>query len=371
MPDSYDLVHRYQHHVERLRQEFAAQGAPKTHIELLRLVAKAEGARSWDDLEQFGKRSWLVRKLGWGARWRRDSIVYTDDLLYDLHTSALCLGLEREHKDRGRERVLVHVGWLRRGMLIVGPQGWGATTALEHYESQQLARGAGLLVLDASPNFESAPKLEKVAVAAGRSDFKHYRQDLPGGEALQDVAGLLAAQGAAYVNLPWEDRGAGARAAGDQIVQQLLTHARLAWEEGARNWPFMVVVREGAWMLTETWLPLVQYCRQLGILLVVRMHSMSELKSLPPEMEPALLNLLGAQLYLSPKGQGEIEAVAQALEPGKSFEELTETRKRLGELGMGEALMKWAPGPPQHLRLCMMLFETREEYFARRCGEAQ
>lgn len=361
MPDTFPPIHPFQPPVERLRDQFAKVGTPKTHAELLNLVATAQGVKSWDQLEHQPKRGWLARKLNWGSHWRRQSVLYRDELLFDLRMNSLCLGVEPEWKDRSHERVDLDGSWLRRGLLLVGPQGKGSISALEHYEAQQIARGGGLLVLDASPNYDTSEKLRAIATDAGRTDFAHYRHDNSAGARLTNVAKLLSSQASAYVSLPWQRHGASVQQEAEGFVRQLLAHARLGGTLNNRPWPFMVVVPEGGWLLTPAWLPLLHYARSLGILLVLRLHSLDELSHLTPDMTEAVLNL-GTQLFLAPNSEAALASVAETLELGQGPKELAATRKRLSELGLGEVLMRQGPARPKLVRLCMLLSETREEF---------
>lgn len=367
MPAPFSPIHPFQPQVERLRAELAKAGTPKTHAELLHLVAITQGVTSWDQLEHQPKQGWLARKLGWGHHWRRQSILHRDELLFDLRMNSLCLGVEPEWKSYGHERVDLDSTWARRGLLVVGPQGKGCTTALEHYEAQQIAQGGGLLVLDASPNYETGKKLQAVAEDAGRADFTHYRHDEPDGKRLRNVAELLNEGAAAYVNLPWGVHGAPAQREAEAFVHQLLEHARPGGALSSRSRPFMVVVPEGGWLLTSAWLPLLHYARPLGVMLALRLHSLDELSHLSPDVTEAVLNM-GTRLFLAPNSEAALTSAAKALALGQEHKVLAATRKRLSELGLGEALMRQGQGKTKLLRLRLLLSETRDESRAARRG---
>ncbi len=351
-------VHLSQPLVEALRATYAAAGASKTHVELLQEVASGQGVGSWDALPERKPSNWLKRKLC-GAGWRRDFVVHLDELLFDLRMNSLCVGMDPDFGPQGRAPVRISDSWARRGVLLVGPHGKGATGAIEHYACQQVARGAGLLMLSAYAN-EGTPKLlEKVARATGRTDFRHLRMDERSLPAFQHLPFDSATR---YVSLPWAKETAPQDAL--RLIQSLLSSPVKPSDESALAWPLMLVVDSGA-LLSDAWLPLLDNARSLGVLLVIRLTSLAEVDHLSPNTREALFNL-STQLFLAPNTPEALEASAGLLELGQPEELKAQTRRRLSELGLGDALMRQWRGRPRPVRLCMVMAYSRQEAEARR-----
>jgi len=98
-----------------------------------------------------------------------------------------------------------------------------------------------------------------------------------------------------------------------------------------------------------------------------RLHSLDELSHLSPEVTEAVLNM-GTRLFLAPNSEAALTSAAKVLDLGQEHKVLAATRKRLSELGPGEALMWQGQGKTKRLRLRLLLSETRDESRAARRG---
>lgn len=357
-------VHTFQPAVEQLREDRLRSGSPVTHAQALQLVAQAQGARTWDQLQQAPRLGWFERRIRGAQSWKRDIVFRRDELLFDLKLNRLCLGLEALSSGKELAPVEVADTWARRGVLLVGPNGKGAVSTWEHYAAQQIARDAGLLVLDASPNLNSPRLLGRIAEVAGRPGLVHYRHDLENGLRLTDVGALFRSKGLAYVSLPWKTRDEAAQQAAFSLVSELAQAAQPVVSPLSSPWPFMVVVPEGGWLLTPDWLPFLQYSRSLGIMLVLRLHSLDELSFLPSDCVEAALNL-GCRLFLEPASEGALTSASRLLARGPGVETESQVRKRLSSLGLGAALLHpWDGVRPKLVRLCMVDEKSRSEAHA-------
>lgn len=292
--------------------------------------------------------------MGWGTQWRRFSVVHLDELLFDVRTDRLRLGVSLDQRDP----VDVSLGWSRRHILLVGPNGKGATVALEHYMGQHLAMDGGLLVLDTSPNEGTPRLLERVAKVCGRNDFKHYRHDLPEGERLTDIDKVVSSSRAAYVTLPLRKKQDAVAHETDLFVEQLEALAQTLRNSlpADKTRPFMLVVPDGGWLLTDAWASLLQNARAYNLTLVIRLHSLADLQGMSASMVDSILNF-GTKLFLQPSSPTSLEESAKVLTLSQDPKKLATVRVQLAALGLGEALMAGTTGEPTLLRLCMLVPE--------------
>jgi hypothetical protein len=364
MLETFPPIHPCQAKVEQLRADLLAAGTPLTHAEALQRVAEAEGEKSWSQLRREPPAHWLARLLGWRSGWRCSVVVHVDELLFDLRTDRFRVGLSPSQLAPMEQDLSAS----RRHVLVVGPNGKGATSALDYYAGQQLAMGGGLLVLGASPNEDSPYLLGQVAEACGRSDFTHYRADLPEADRLPSPAALVRGAGAAYVSLPWGRSRAQAQLSAEALIEQLdAVGQSLPRRQGEpRAHPFMVVVPDGGWLLTDAWQSLLQNARSYNIMLVVRLHSLADLQDVSETTVESVLNF-GTKLFLQPASPASIETASKVLALSQDPDELAAARSELAALGLGEALLAGADEPTQ-VKLCMLVPVTRAQAWERREG---
>lgn len=114
------------------------------------------------------------------------------------------------------------------------------------------------------------------------------------------------------------------------------------------------------------WLPLLQHASSLGILLVIRLHSLDELNSMTLDFVEAVLNL-GSRLFLEPNSEGALTLAVNFLAPGQDVKDQLLLRRRLASLGPGAALLHpWDLSRPKQVRFCTVDARTRSEALSRR-----
>ena len=344
----YNKIHQLRPAVVALRKRFAAEGVTLSHVELLHLAAQAHGASTWNRVPREARRSRLSK--WWAPGWRRSPIVHIDELLYDINPDSLRIGVAGKEQTTSVE---IPVSLLVRGTLIVGQNGWGATTVMEHLCAQQLLRKAGLLVLDTSPNEPSARVIGSAAEACGRQDYCYYDHSASGSERLDDVASLVEQGAGAYVTLPW---GIGSDGEAQAMFERFALQLERVGKERARNrqaanksgspvdWPFMIYVAYDSRLFTKSWHSLIELARVYNFALVVRVHSLNELAELPPAVASALYSL-HTKVFYRPNSPASLELAARTLELSQTAEKLHSVSSQLAELGFGDALYNHYTGP--------------------------
>lgn len=351
------VVHQYQAEVERLCEKAVLSGAALTHADLLRQVARNHHVRSWDSLQQPPVPAGILQAL-FGPKWERKPELTVTALLFDLRMHSLVLGVAPESLRGNHARIEAPAYLARRGVLVVGPDGKGATTALEHYAAQQLAKGAGLLVLDASANRYSPTLLEDVAKAAHRADYEHVTLDGYPSHTLPLFEQRIKAKAAQYVSLDWRASRDERRSVAEDLVQRMLSCFEVLAHDAKPEWPFMLMVMADGALLTEAWEPLLHHANALGILLVLRLQSLQELDRLPAEMVELVLNL-HTQLYLAPSSTGAFGRALDVLAMGQDADSRAMLGQALVGLELGHAMLRnaTASGAPEVVRLCLLKSE--------------
>jgi len=278
------------------------------------------------------KASWLARLFGHGSL--STGPVLLDELFQESKLNQFQLGSETETG----HRIALDLPWSRRHLLLVGPNGKGAAVAQDHLAAQHLVRGGGLLVLDSTPNMHSPRLLTAVADACGRTDFKHYQADRTHPATAIDVGNLVSRAGAAYVTLQPYTSQAEAKRTVETIVNLLLPAARFTSEAGKPTKPFMVIVPDLGWLLTDAWRPLLECARTYGILLVLRLQNLAELMNVSPPVADSVLNC-GTKIFLQPNTPAAVEAAAQLITLSGDSQKVAETRGDLAALSLGQALL--------------------------------
>lgn len=224
-------VDLYKAEAKRLADHLAtSHGIKLKHTSVLAAIASLHGARDWNTLIARQKPGLFERAaaaLSSTGTPGPSVVVGMDDLLYDLPTGGLRLGLHHEAVvgaqtrkfDLADKYVEVTDRNLLRHTLVVGPTGYGWSTLLEALAVQQVIRGGGLLVLDSRSDLHMPRLVQRAALHTGRDDnltlllddtqvpedLNVADYDLFAGDNLTDIANRLMATA-----LPPSDNNPGA-----------------------------------------------------------------------------------------------------------------------------------------------------------------
>lgn len=296
---------------------------------VLEAIAALHGAKDWNTLTAKKDSFWRAILPSKPAP---VSLTPTlADLQLETHTDALRMGLNESQT----QEITVPYSWLRRHLLLLGPTGVGAHSALELLTVQHVMNGGGLVWLSEAPwsNGWNQQLLQRAAEQVGRAGPEDLTK-VPVG-ALPSAQWLR--EGLFYRSATEGDNPPDAFASA--ILGALLQQHENSEGPLSKALPTMVVVQDIRIFEDARWAAAFAQARAFGVLFVIHIGELAALRGLGVEVEQTLLANTGTKLVFRPALSSEAYAQAVMLAQDVGAPSTSAIVDTLNGLGVAEALL--------------------------------
>lgn len=336
----------YKTQAKRLAKHLAEKhGVRLKHASLLEAVAAMHGAPGWNVLA--AKRDPLWQRLLPRKKPFLDLCPTLQELQFETPPDGLRIGLDPTQT----EEVQLPYSWLRRHLLVLGPPGVGAHSAVGFLAAQHVLRGGGLLWLCATPEMSDWNQnlLRKAAEQVGRAGpqdlSKQPGQTLSSGDALSDGIFYLSAKDfTAGTNEP--------SATGVALLSHLLEQA-LTLGLSEKPQPLMVVVQGADAFGDPRWVAGLAQARAAGVMFVIQAQGLAELKWAGERFAHCVVANTSTKLLFQPCSPSELREQTELLRLTGHAPDALALENEFSGLGLGNAMLAFCENL-HRVRTCLV-----------------
>lgn len=323
----------YKAQAKRLAKHLADKhGVRLKHASVLEAISALHGAKDWNTLTS--KQSSFWRALLPSKPEPLGLVQSLSDLQFETPLDVMRLGVDKAKT----HEVALSYSKLRKHLLLSGPTGSGAHSALEMLAAQHVLKGGGLVWLCESPLSMGCNQklLLKAAEQVGRAGPRELANvplhELPDHQALKEGIFCLSSRRDAS---PSDEPAT----SGQALLKHLVTTFLTQDTDTASAIPLLVVVQNVQLYGSLQWAAVMAQARALGLVLVIHAENLSDLQGVGNAFEQTIIANTGTKLIFKPSTQEEAHRQAEALARSSYAKPAGEIAQELSTLDLAEALL--------------------------------